>query len=396
MKQPVRNVIKDVHAAKLIDPIYTLLIDGTNLLRISFADTKVNSNGEHIGGVFQFLLQLRMLLQKKNWNYVYVFFDDENSGILRYKFYKDYKSNRNKKYDLISNVSDYQLEYNKTLKNMQNYFFNQRNKNNIKEDDIVEENFCRERELLMKYFNELFIRWMMDDETEGDDLIAYYVLNKKDNEKIVIVSSDEDLTQLLSDDVYIYNPRLKKNITNINFKREYGFPYTNVLVKKIVCGDKSDNIGNIMGVSEKTLFDLIPEIREVDISINDVIERAKLLNEERIKNKKKPLKYCENIINGVSNKQYDGNFYEINEKIINLKKPLLTETAKNEIDSMMYAPQDPEDRSFKNLYQFMIDDEITELKDVNKFTNFFAPFKNLANKEIDKYNNDINKNMNGE
>ena len=396
MKQPVRNVIKDVHAAKLIDPIYTLLIDGTNLLRISFADTKVNSNGEHIGGIFQFLLQLRMLLQKKNWNYVYVFFDDENSGILRYKFYKDYKSNRNKKYDLISNVSDYQLEYNKTLKNMQNYFFNQRNKNNIKEDDIVEENFCRERELLMKYFNELFIRWMMDDETEGDDLIAYYVLNKKDNEKIVIVSSDEDLTQLLSDDVYIYNPRLKKNITNINFKREYGFPYTNVLVKKIVCGDKSDNIGNIMGVSEKTLFDLIPEIREVDISVNDVIERAKLLNEERIKNKKKPLKYCENIINGVSNKQYDGNFYEINEKIINLKKPLLTETAKNEIDSMMYAPQDPEDRSFKNLYQFMIDDEITELKDVNKFTNFFAPFKNLANKEIDKYNNDINKHINDE
>ena len=396
MKQPVRNVIKDVHAAKLIDPIYTLLIDGTNLLRISFADTKVNSNGEHIGGIFQFLLQLRMLLQKKNWNYVYVFFDDENSGILRYKFYKDYKSNRNKKYDLISNVSDYQLEYNKTLKNMQNYFFNQRNKNNIKEDDILEENFCRERELLMKYFNELFIRWMMDDETEGDDLIAYYVLNKKDNEKIVIVSSDEDLTQLLSDDVYIYNPRLKKNITNINFKREYGFPYTNVLVKKIVCGDKSDNIGNIMGVSEKTLFDLIPEIREVDISVNDVIERAKLLNEERIKNKKKPLKYCENIINGVSNKQYDGNFYEINEKIINLKKPLLTETAKNEIDSMMYAPQDPEDRSFKNLYQFMIDDEITELKDVNKFTNFFAPFKNLANKEIDKYNNDINKQINDE
>ena len=388
MKQPVRNVINDVHAAKLIDPIYTLLIDGTNLLRISFADTKVNSNGEHIGGIFQFLLQLRMLLQKKNWNYVYVFFDDENSGILRYKFYKDYKSNRNKKYDLISNVSDYQLEYNKTLKNMQNYFFNQRNKNNIKEDDIVEENFCRERELLMKYFNELFIRWMMDDETEGDDLIAYYVLNKKDNEKIVIVSSDEDLTQLLSDDVYIYNPRLKKNITNINFNREYGFPYTNVLVKKIVCGDKSDNIGNIMGVSEKTLFDLIPEIREVDISVNDVIERAKLLNEERIKNKKKPLKYCENIINGVSNKQYDGNFYEINEKIINLKKPLLTETAKNEIDSMMYAPQDPEDRSFKNLYQFMIDDEITELKDVNKFTNFFAPFN--------KYNNDINKHINDE
>lgn len=387
MKQPVRKIIKEVHAEKLIEPIYTLLIDGTNLLRISFADPKINTKGEHIGGTFQFLLQMKMLLNIKEWDYVYVFFDDEDSGMLRYNLYNSYKANRDKHYNEHSNVSEYEKELNKKIKKMQDYFFKNK-KSEISEDVSVEENFVREREMLMKYFNELYIRWIMDKETEGDDLIAYYILNKKNEEKIVIVSSDEDMTQLLSDDVYIYNPRLKKNITNRNFKKEYGYPHTNVLIKKIFCGDKSDNIGNIAGVSEKILFDIMPEIINREVTIDEVKERAKMLIEERKQSKKKPLQYCENIINGISKKEYDGNFYEINEKLINLKKPLLTDEAKNELESMMYAPQDPTDRSFKNLYNYIIEDDITDLLDCNKFTSFFAPFKKLAEKEIKRYENE--------
>lgn len=393
MKQPVRNIIKEVHEDKLKENILTLLIDGTNLLRICFADPKVNTRGEHIGAVYQFLLQIRMLLGFKDWDYVYVFFDDEDSGILRYELYNEYKANRDKHYG----ASEYAKAFNDTLRNMQNYFFNKNNKNKpvdneeyIKpekneKDSFVEENFAREREILMKYFNELFIRWMMDSETEGDDLIAYYVLNKKPEERIVIVSADEDITQLLSDEVYIYNPRLKKNITNRNFKKEYGYPHTNVLIKKIICGDKSDNIGNISGVSEKTLFELIPEIKEKEITIEDVKKKASLLNEERKKNKKKPLKYCENILNGISNKSYDGDFYEINEKIINLKKPLLTDEARDELESMMHTPQDPEDRTFTNLYNYILEDDIIDLVDKGKFTSFFIPFKRLVDKEIKNF-----------
>ena len=70
----------------------------------------------------------------------------------------------------------------------------------------------------MRYFNELYIRWIFDEKTEGDDLIAYYVKNKKPNDKVVIVSGDEDLTQLISDTVCIYNPRLKKFVSHKIFK----------------------------------------------------------------------------------------------------------------------------------------------------------------------------------
>ena len=46
-------------------------------------------------------------------------------------------------------------------------------------EKLVKENFLVKELLLMKYFNELYIRWVFDDKTEGDDLIAYYVEKQK-------------------------------------------------------------------------------------------------------------------------------------------------------------------------------------------------------------------------
>lgn len=391
MGQPVRQIIKELHPEINEKPTYTLLVDGTMLLRLSFKDESVNNDGIHYGGVFQFLLQLKILLQKKDFDYVYVFFDNEDSGILRYRIYNDYKSNRDKKYmeHDYELISDYMREYNETLRAMQEYIFNKKkNKPQRKVSDqekFVKENFAREREMLMRYFNELYIRWVFDEQTEGDDLIAYYVNNKKANDKVVIVSADEDLTQLISDTVCVYNPRLKKFISDKNFKELKGFVHENVLIKKIFCGDVSDNIGNIKGLSEGRLMELMPEIAERPVTVEEVKKRAQEMIDERILNKKKPLQWHENIVNGISNKEYKGDFYEINEKIINLKKPLLTKEAKEEMDLTMYSPMDIEGRSFENLYKLIVEDNITDLLNSNKFSSFFVTFKQLADKEIKRY-----------
>ena len=63
--QPVRKKILEKHPEAKEVPIYTLLIDGNNLLRISMKDSKTNSDGLHYGGIFQFLLKIRIMLQKK-------------------------------------------------------------------------------------------------------------------------------------------------------------------------------------------------------------------------------------------------------------------------------------------------------------------------------------------
>lgn len=394
MIQPVKKNIINSHPELAEKPVYTLLVDGTNLLRISFQDTRINSDGIHYGGVFQFLLQLKILLKKKDFDYVYVFFDDEDSGILRYKIYNDYKSNRDKNYaDKLDCVSDYMKEYNAKLKSMQNKIYGkQKEKVLTDQEKMIKENFVREREILMKYFNELYIRWILDDETEGDDLIAYYIKNKKPNDKVVIVSADEDLTQLISDSVCIYNPRLKRIISNLNFKEIKGFVHENVVLKKILCGDTSDNIGNIDGLSENRLYELMPEIKDRPVTINEVKERALQKIEERKKDNKKPLKWHLNIINGYSKKNYNGDFYEINNKIINLSMPLLTPSAQEEMDNTMYTPMDIENRSFDNLYRFILEDNITDLIKSDNFASFFSSFKPLIDKEIKRYHNFMKKN----
>ena len=398
MPQPIKRKIQETHPEMIQEkPFYTLLVDGNSLLFSCMADPKVNSDGIHYGGVFQFLLQLKIMMSKREFDYIYVFFDNEFSGVLRWQIYPQYKANRDKHYENYG-ASDYMKAVNAKVHSMMSYF-NQKNgtakKNNDRKksdwDKFIDANFDRERDILCKYFNELYIRWNIDEVTEGDDQIAYYCLHKKPNEKIYIISADMDLAQLLADDICIYNQKggLKKFITNKNFYENFGYDYRNVLVKKVFTGDSSDNIGNISLLSEDGFFKLMPEAKKREITIEEVKDRAQKLIDERISEKKKPLKLHENIVNGVSNKEYAGDFYEINKKIIDLKHPLLSDEAKEEMDAMMHAPQDPEGRSFKNLSAMIREDNIEELMGDTKFASFFAPFKSFADREIKRYKESI-------
>lgn len=393
MAQPIKKKIQEVHSSMVQEESFkTLLIDGNSLLFMCFKDNKVNSNGIHYGGVFQFLLQLRMMISKAEFEYVYVFFDNTYSGWLRYNVYPLYKANRDKKYSDY-NLSEYMRIYNENLRSMQDAIFSKNKSKSTakvnKYQEFLDANFERERDILCKYFNELYIRWNIDEITEGDDQIAYYCLHKKPNEKIIIMTGDMDLFQLLSDDIAIYELHKKKFITTKNFQENFGYNYKNVLIKKIFIGDVSDNIGNIKGLSEEGFYKLIPEVKTRSVTIDEVKKKAQELIDERIKEHKKPLAVHENIIKGISNKEYNGDFYEINKKIIDLCNPLLSDDAINEMNNMMYAPQDITDRSFKNLYKFILEDNIEDLIGDTKFASFFLPFKKIEEKEIKRYNESL-------
>ena len=397
MSQPVRKQIQEIHPDLMKEPpTLTMLVDGNSLLFSSFADDKVNSDGIYYGSIFQFLLQLRIQLSKRQFDKIVVFFDDEFSGVMRYNLYHQYKANRDKHYEDYG-VSDYMRQYNANLKAMQNHIFNRKKKNGepVKEkvksewEEFIDANFDRCRDILCEMFNELSIRWHMDEVVEGDDLIAFYCKNKKKNEKILIISSDMDLCQLLADDIMIYNQVKKIYVSNNNFKQYFGYVPENVLIKKIFCGDTSDNIGNIKGLSETGFFELMPEAKERKVTIEEVKGRAKQLIDERINTKKKPLVLHENIVNGVSNKQYDGDFYEINKLIIDLSNPLLTDEAKDEMDNMMNVPLDMSDRNAKNLIKIIYDNKLEEIQGDTKFASFFAPFKRIEEKEKEFFDKNL-------
>lgn len=389
MSQPIPKRIKQSNPEIGKKTFNTLLVDGSNLLELAFsASKKTSSSGEEIGGIFAFLLQLKILLQKGNFRYVYVFWDGDNSGQLRYNLNSDYKANRDKTY-VDDNLSDYMKAVNERVAYMEKKIYGGKKTNKTQDE---KDNFHWQREVLIQCLDELFIRQCLCDETEADDFIGYYVAHKRPEENIVIFSNDRDLSQLIhksdtnpeKDDVILAIKPPKADIRFINTRNHtdiIGYNYQNVALKKIICGDSSDNIKGIKGVGEKTLFDNFPEFKERKVLLNEVIEKAQKINDDRISEKKKPLKWAENIVNRVTDGAQGDKIYEINKTIIDLKDPLMPNDAKELLESMMYAPMDPEGRSIENLYNILLEYDIDELKDESRFSNFFLEFKFLIDKE---------------
>jgi 5'-3' exonuclease len=392
MNQPRKNNIVEKYGLEKEESTYTLIIDMNSVMKMSLVDNRCGTTGYEYGMVFQTLLQIKMLLMKKSWDYVYAFYDGDNSGFLRYQFYKDYKANRDKNYEeSCVKKSEYDQYMDDYVKRVLNYARAKKNARKMKESgskrkyEDDNENFSRQREIIFKILEELFIRQLICENVEGDDLIAYYVNNKRDNEKIVILTSDRDLTQLIDNDVAVYIPKLKQFVTPLNSVKLIGCPSYNILLKKQICGDSSDNIKGIKGMGEKTLFNEFPKILEEKISLDYIISESKKKNEERIRNKKKPLKCLENIINRVTEGCQGEKIYEINKKIIDLKSPLLTDEAEKEINEISYAPIDPEGRNFENIYKIILENGMSDLSNENSFSNFFSAFNPIVDKEKKRF-----------
>ena len=142
-----------------------LLVDGNALFKRGFIGSKdeYNSEGHHIGGLYQFITVLRKVMLEDLYHKVFVFWDGPYSGKLRYEVYKDYKIGRGKDYE-----------------------------NGTMPIDLEE---LSQKRRIKQYLEELFIRQLEDEIVESDDFIAYICNNKKANETITIITSDRDLCQ---------------------------------------------------------------------------------------------------------------------------------------------------------------------------------------------------------
>ena len=360
----------------------TLLVDGPNILQLCYHGCKqLSPQGEEIGGVFQFLLQLKIMLKKANFRHVWVFWDGENSGQNRYNLYPMYKQNRDKNYN-DDNLSPYMRKVNERVKTMQAKAYssvkNKRSNANEKEEML------RQQQIIMECLEEMFVRQFMFEETEADDLIAFYVMHKIPSERIVILSCDRDLTQLISNSVIIFNQKIHNFINRANSAEVLGYDYRNVVLVKTLCGDPSDNIKGIKGLGETTLLRNFGELKTGQMELSEIIDRARQINKQREGEKKKPLKWAENIVNAITDGVQGEYIYEINEQIIDLRNPecpMMPEQAKMELQSMMYAPLNPEGRTMTNLYDILQRCGIEELQDPIKFSNFFLEFKRLIEEE---------------
>lgn len=379
MRQVIKKKIAEKYNIDTTNYTYTLVCDGSSILKACLVSDKLNSDGKEYGSIINFFNIIKTVLERRDFSKCYVFFDDNFSGQKRFEIYHDYKQNReDKKYDMTQ-ISDYDKQINDYIKKVLSY--SKTKKVEVKRGETDDERYQRSRDIVFQMCDELYIRTYMSEYVEADDLIAYTVQHGKPNEKFCIISGDRDLSQLISKDVCLYTLQNKHYVTHENSVAELGILHENVVLMKIFCGDVSDNIKGIKGCGEKTFIDLFPDVLEHKVSVDDIIAHAKEINESRAKEKKKPLKVCENIINSITDGIQGKDIYNINEKIISLEKPLLTEESENFMKDFIDSPLDGEGRSFENLYKIICDNKFESLMDSDKFSNFFSVFNGLIYRE---------------
>lgn len=331
----------------------TLLVDGNNLLKVGFHGVKDFFNkGEHVGGTWHFLNTLRKFLEENNYNKIVVCWDSETGSSQRRIIYPKYKLNRKQKVD----------------------------------DEYKEQSFLNQKNRVKQYLEEMFVRQLEVEQSEADDLIAYYCQISEDEDK-TIFSSDRDLTQLISDKVTIYSPQQKKYYKNGDgIKMDSSeIPHYNIKTYKILTGDSSDNIDGIFYLGEKTFLKLFPEILDTELKYTDILIKAETLLSEQKGNVA-----LKNLISGKTKEGVFGKeFFTVNEKLVDLANPLISEEGKELVKLYYSESLDPDGRGHRNLIRMMMDDGFFKFlpKGDDAWVNFLKPFLKLSRKEKTNFRN---------
>jgi len=326
-----------------------LLVDGDNLLTIGFYGVKnYFYKGEHIGGIFHFLNTLRRAFEYYHLEKIVVFWDGQDGSHERRKLYIHYKENRRERTRSEEEVHSYSYQRNR----------------------------------VKQYLEELYVRQGEFEYCETDDCIAYYTQNSQ--EDIIIYSSDGDLTQLVNERVKIYNPSHQKLYT-VNESFVYNHEEVlieNIKLVKMFCGDSSDNIAGIKGMGIKRFLAFFPELKTEKLSVSQIKEKTNILFEQDKHNKT-----LANLLTGVTKYGVFGDeFYDINERIVSLETPFLTEEAREVVKLLITEELDQEGRSYKNAMKMMTEDGIFNVlpKSDDAWIKFLNPFLRLTRKEKNK------------
>ncbi|HEX3595788.1 MAG TPA: DNA polymerase I, partial [Polyangiaceae bacterium] len=100
---------------------------------------------------------------------------------------------------------------------------------------------------------------------EADDLIASAVAQARARKwRVVVVSADKDLMQLVGDDVVLWDTMRDKVFGTAEVLERFGVPVAQVRDWLALTGDSSDNIPGVPSVGPKTARDLLVEYGTID------------------------------------------------------------------------------------------------------------------------------------
>lgn len=285
-----------------------LIVDSLNTFLRSFtAIGHINPSGAHIGGLAGFLKSIGSVVKQLQPTRVILVFDGQGGSTNKRYLYPDYKANRH-----ITKISNWDA------------FDNQE-----EESESITAQIVR----LIDYLKCLPVDLVVIDKIEADDVIGY--ITGQFNEKVFILSTDQDYLQLVNENVSVYSPVKKIIYSPKQVLSDYGIPPHNFLTHKIIVGDKGDNVPGVKGIAAKTLIKLFPVIAtDARYTVEQLIEECK----------GKEKKYTD-----IYNFKHQ---LLINKQLMDLQNPNIPEEDRIALDSIVKTPKinfDP--NCFLSLYR---------------------------------------------
>ena len=229
-----------------------LIIDGLNTFIRSFAvNPSTNEDGIHVGGMTGFMHSIGYAIRNIRPTRVIICFDGKGGSQRRRKIFPDYKGNRRVRKHLTR-------------------------ANTFQSIDDERISMSQQMNRLTQYLETLPLTTLAPENIEADDAMAYICQQVYPKSQCILMSTDRDFLQLVSDRVQVWSPTKKKMYVRDTIREEFGLESKNFIILKCITGDGSDNIPGIRGAGIKSLQKRLPILfGSNQIQLSDVLEYAK-------------------------------------------------------------------------------------------------------------------------
>ena len=262
-----------------------ILVDGNNLLFRSYYATIYtgnimrNKDGFPTNGLYGFVNMINKIIAEENPKYMMVAFDIGRT--FRHEKYKDYKGGRRE------TPEDLKVQF----------------------------------PIAKKILTAMGIKYLECDGYEADDIIGTISswCDKDPRYEALIVSSDKDLLQLISDETVVKLLKTKDYImmNKDTFIKTYGFEPIKMIDLKALMGDASDNIPGVKGIGEKTAIKLLTQYSSLD-GVYENIDNIKGANHDKLVNGKEDAYYSKELVTIYRSVPLDVSFDDL---IYGMEKP---------------------------------------------------------------------------
>lgn len=115
-----------------------------------------------------------------------------------------------------------------------------------------------QKEYIIEFADLVGIPQVVKEGIEADDLMFSVAKEWVDKGgAVVVVTSDKDMGQMLSDTVFMYDPLKEVIYDAVKFAEKMGFPVEKLPFYFALLGDASDNIPGVKGIGKKTALELV-------------------------------------------------------------------------------------------------------------------------------------------